>query len=250
MDQYNHDKILKHWNDKKVESMYDKILLNAEIDMIQQRILAGSKVLDAGCGEGEGAEVYASIPGSEVHAVDFSDTRLEKASERLHSRNNVTLKKVDFIGNYHLDDDYDVVVSQRFLINITDWELQKKIILNLMGVLKKGGLLIMLEGFVQGVAELNMFRELMTLPPIPVPWHNLFIDEELLIPFMSERGFNLVDNDGLGSYFLLTRGVRPSLDTKLNWDCDFNKAAISKDVAGLLGVKSRFSRLKLWVFQK
>lgn len=250
MGQYDHDKILNHWDDNKVESMYDKILLNAEIEMINQRIQDGAKILDAGCGEGEGTEVYSSIPEAKVHAVDFSDTRLKKARARLRNRNNVTLEKVDFTGEYHLDSDYDVVVSQRFLINLTEWGLQKKILLALMAALKKTGYLIMLEGFVQGVAGLNRFREQMDLPPIPIPWHNLFFDEETLVSFMSEHGFNLVDSDGLGCYFLLTRGVRPALDTKLNWDCDFNKSAITKDLADLLGVKSRFSRLKLWVFQK
>jgi len=249
MNQYDHDKILSHWDNNEVESMYDKLLLNAEVNLIRQRIQDGAKILDAGCGEGEGTDVYSSIAGANVHAVDFSDTRLEKAKERLLGRDNVVLKKVDFTADYDLDNDYDVIVSQRFLINLTDWELQKRVILDLMGRLKKGGRLLMLEGFVQGVDELNQFREMMKLPPIPVPWHNLFFNEDLLIPFMNEHGFKLVDSDGMGSYFLLTRGVRPVLDTKLNWDSDFNQAAIQQDVIDMLGMKSKFSRLKLWVFE-
>jgi ubiquinone/menaquinone biosynthesis C-methylase UbiE len=247
---YDHDKVLSHWDNNKVESMYDKHLLQAEIELIRQRIQEGSKVLDAGCGEGEGTLAYAEIPGTKVHAVDFSTTRLQKATERLQGHKNVTFKQVDFVGEYQLDHDYDVVICQRFLINLTDWEIQKKVLLDLMGLLRKGGRLFLLEGYMQGVLALNQFRSQFGLPEIPVQWHNLFFDDEKLKPFMTQQGFTLEDEDGLGAYFLLTRGVRPALQTNLEWDCDFNKAAATGAVREMIGCRDKFSRLKLWVFRK
>ncbi|PWT92759.1 MAG: hypothetical protein C5B55_05690 [Blastocatellia bacterium] len=247
---HNQDQVLAYWNDVAVESMYDKHLLNAEIEVIQRRIPIGAKILDAGCGEGEGTLAYASLTGTVVHAVDFSDTRLQKARERLRQYENVTLKQVDFLGTYELDYDYDIIVSQRFLINLTDWPSQQRVLLDLMRRLRKVGRFLMLEGSQQGVDSLNEFRAAWNLEPIPVKWHNLFFDDEALVSFMAQNGFELVDEDGLGTYFLLTRGIRPALDQTLNWDCEFNRLAAMSTTDALLGFGSKFSRLKLWIFQK
>ena len=249
-DYMNNKKIMEYWNRDEVESMYDKNLLNAEIRLIKKRVTSNSKILDAGCGEGEGTIEYSKIPDSFVHAVDFSDKRLEKATERLKNVKNVLIQKVDFLGDYSLRNDYDYIVSQRFLINLMEWELQSKVILNLMSMLKPCGKLLMLEGSQQGVKELNDFRSLWGLEPISVKWHNLFFDDDKLKVFMNDKGFTLLEQDGLGSYFLLTRGIRPVLDKDLNWESKFNEIAAQSSIEDLLNIGLKFSRLKLWVFQK
>jgi ubiquinone/menaquinone biosynthesis C-methylase UbiE len=246
---YDHKEILRYWNQEHIESMYDKYLLNAEIEIIKSRIPSNVKILDAGCGEGEGTIAYSEIPGVRIHAADFSTTRLKKAATRLKGRGNVSLKKVDFLRKASLDSDYDIVISQRFLINFTDWEIQKKILLTLMEMLKAGGKLLMLEGSRQGVDSLNAFRAVWGLGPIPVKWHNLFFDDKELIEFMALHGYELLEEDGLGSYFLLTRGIRPNLDRELNWDCKFNKVASMRQIEDQLNFHTKFSRLKLWVFK-
>jgi len=247
---YDHQQILEYWDRDDVESMYDKHLLHAEIELIRQRILPSTKILDAGCGEGEATVMYCTIPKVVVHAVDFSETRLRKATERLGEHKNVILKRVDLLGDYCLDNDYDIIISQRFLINLTEWRLQSKVLLNFMSMLKPGGKLLMLEGSKQGVDSLNEFRAAWGLDAIPVKWHNLFFDDDMLIEFMQRHGHTLVEFKGLGTYFLLTRGVRPNLDRELNWNCEFNRLAATKKMEDLLRFGTRFSRLKLWVFQK
>ena len=246
----DHQKLLEYWDRDDVESMYDKHLLNREIELIRQRIPPNMKLLDAGCGEGEGTLAYSAIPGVVVHAVDFSKTRLRKAAEQLEHQKNVKLKQVDFLGRYSLDNDYDIVISQRFLINLMDWSLQSKVILDLISMIKPKGRLIMLEGSKQGVDSLNQFRAAWGLDPIPVKWHNLFFDDNVLEKFMQQHGHNLVEKDGLGTYFLLTRGIRPTLDKELNWNCGFNRIAATKKMEDLLRFGTKFSRLKLWVFEK
>lgn len=247
---HNGQEVLEYWNRQDVESMYDKHLLNAEIELIRRRIPLNAKILDAGCGEGEGTAAYSKVPGAVVHAVDFSETRLAKAKERLSGRNNVLLTQGDFLADCQSDRDYDIVVSQRFLINLMEWPLQQKVLLDLMNRLKPGGSLLMLEGSQNGVDSLNALRHVWGLRPIPVKWHNLFFDDELLCDFMRKNGYALTEQDGLGTYFLLTRGIRPSLDSDLNWDCEFNRLAALPETRELLGLTTAFSRLKLFVFQK
>ncbi|HYK20548.1 MAG TPA: hypothetical protein VEV42_07425, partial [Pyrinomonadaceae bacterium] len=161
-----------------------------------------------------------------------------------------TCKQVDFLGEYELDHDYDVVVSQRFLINLMEWKLQQQVLLDLTSMLKPGGRLLMLEGSRQGVDSLNQFRAAMGLEPIPVKWHNLFFDDRALIEFMREHGHQLLAEDGLGTYFLLTRGVRPVFDQTLDWDSEFNRRAAAAQTDELLQLGPKFSRLKLWIFEK
>lgn len=247
---HNNQEVLQYWNEDKVESMYDKNLLDLEIRLIKKRLKRNSKILDAGCGEGEGTIEYSKVPQVTIHAADFSETRLKKASKKLTKQNNVSLKKIDFLSNYSLDKDYDAIISQRFLINLMEWKLQQKVLMDFKSMLKKGGRLIMLEGSKNGVAALNKLRSAMGLKPIPIKWHNRFFNDKLLIDFMKKIKFQLVEEDCLGGYFLLTRGIRPYFEKELNWNAKFNKMAASAEIEKLLNFGPNCSRLKLWVFKK
>lgn len=244
------EEILDYWNREDVESMYDKFLLRLEINLIKKYIKPGMKILDAGCGEGEGTVEYADIPGVVVHAADFSDTRLKMAQTRLKNKPNVILKKIDFLDDYQLDRDYDVIVSQRFLINLPSWELQKKVIADLMSMLKVGGRLLMMEGSIEGVRELNDFRKRFGLEQIPIRWHNLFFDDRQLLNFVHAKNFRLIAKDGLGEYFLLTRGIRPLFTRNLAWNSRFNKIAALSVWRTIFRLRERFSRLRLWILSR
>lgn len=247
---HNNKEVLEYWNKTDVESMYDKYLIQQEIQLIKSNISTNVKILDAGCGEGEGTLEYAQIPGVAIHAADFSDTRIMKARERLKNKRNVKLIKVDFLGPYDLDNDYDVIVSQRFLINLMGWKLQNRVICDLRNRLKKHGFLLLLEGSKDGVNELNLFRKALGLDEIPIKWHNLFFKDSQLEKYLNKIGMKIVKKDGLGEYFFLTRGLRPFFDKEINWDSRFNHIASSQKIKKLLSFGQHFSRLKLWVAQK
>ena len=246
---HNNQEVLEYWNTEEVESMYDKNLLNAEIELIKAHIPPNAMVLDVGCGEGEGTLAYSAIPGTRIHAIDFSETRLRKATERLKSASTVELDRKDMLAEEPLGSrKYDVIVSQRFLINLMEWALQKKVLGRLTAALNPGGRLILLEGSKDGVNRLNGLRALWGLDPIPIKWHNLFLDDKELCAALSEQGLALRHQSGLGAYFVLTRCVRPALSEKLDWDFAFNRIAASSE-ARQMGIDDAFSRLKLWVFQ-
>jgi SAM-dependent methyltransferase len=247
---HNNKEVLEYWNKPEVESMYDKYLINSEINLIDSRITDDSKIFDAGCGEGEGTLIYSQKKNVIVHAADFSETRLIKAKERLSHLSNIKLMQIDFLSDYEMDNDFDFIVSQRFLINLMEWELQKKVILDLTKHLKMGGKLLMLEGSEDGVEQLNVFRAFFGLEPIPVKWHNLFFKSELLEPFLKKNKLRIVEKDGLGDFFLLTRGIRPYFDKELNWDSSFNKISADINLKNCLNFKEKFSRLVLWVIEK
>ena len=53
-----------------------------------------------------------------IHAVDFSETRIEKAKERLKGRGNVLLSQVDLLEDCNLDDDFDAVITQLCFLSL------------------------------------------------------------------------------------------------------------------------------------
>ena len=243
------EQILEHWNDDNVQSMYDKHLIALEISQIKKLIKPGSIILDAGCGEGEGTLEYAEVEAVKIVAADFSETRLNKARARLRNCQNVELRRTDFLSEVQFHEKFDLIITQRFLINLIDWQNQKNTIKKLINMLAPEGTLIFLEGSEDGVRELNNIRERFDLKPIAIPWHNSFFKDEVLESFMQNEGFVLQMKNGLGSYYLLTRAIRPYFDRSLNWDAEFNQISASLDQAGILSIGSEFSRTKLWHFK-
>jgi len=247
---HNNKEVLAYWNKQKVESMYDKNLIRLEINLIKNRIKSNCKILDAGCGEAEGTLEYAKIENTIIHAADFSETRLKKAKSNLKNIKNVQLFHVDFLSDYQLDNDYDYIISQRLLINLMEWDLQQKVLIDLKKLLKPGGRIILMEGSQNGVDQLNKFRDCYRLSPLPIKWHNLFFRDEELIGFMEDIGFKNTRIEGLGSYFLLTRGLRPYFHKELDWDNEFNKLSSSDEILNIFNLMDKFSRIKLFEFQK
>lgn len=244
------DKVLEYWNDEKVQSMYDKILIGKEIDIISSYLTENSRILDAGCGEGEGTLVYSKTPGCQLLALDFSETRLSKAKKRMENCENVKFATIDLKSSFDLGAEFDCIITQRSLINLPDWDCQKKTIKKLMAHLAPKGRMILCEGSQQGNETLNMFRIKMNLPPINIRWHNSFICDEKLQNFFALNNFELTGNGNLGAYYFLTRAIRPVFDKELNWDSEFNQMVKNVNLSDLIPNIDEFSKLKIWVFQK
>lgn len=231
---------MSRWSDKSVESMYDKTLLAAEVAAIKQYIKPLASVCDAGCGEGEGTAEYAKVAGN-VYAFDACEERLDMARGRVHG---VVVFEQEDVLNIP-PSDFDVVVSQRLLINLANWGEQKRAISRLYGLARDGGLVILSEGSADGVSSLNQFRRHFGLPAIPVPEHNCFLFDELLKSYAEELGLKLIARHDFGTYYLLTRGVQPALTSEYKWDSAFNAAASKVSLPA-----EKFSRVKVWVFQR
>lgn len=240
---------MNRWDDPAVESMYDKTLMAMESRLIAEHIPEGSSICDAGCGEGEGTLFYSQIPKSRVHAFDSSTTRLSLAAERLAGRANVSMAIRDIMEQGDDGMKFDVVVSQRLLINLDSKAKQRGAFSALVEMLNPGGLLILSEGSADGVENLNNFREHYGLAPIPVPAHNRFIKDEDLLGWGYAHGLGIVDKPSMGAYYLLTRGVQPALTNEYDWLSAFNIASASDAMSCDLPCAHAFARVKIWVFR-
>ena len=78
------------------------------------------------------------------------------------------------------------------MINLDSWENQKKSLEEIRRVLTPGGFFIMIEAFTDGWDNLNQAREVVSLTPIPQPFHNHFFDKAMFKVFIKDK-FELVD---------------------------------------------------------
>ena len=69
---------------------------------------------------------------------------------------------------------FDVVLTNRSLINLTSVKDQKEVIQGVEAILRPGGMYLMIECLNEGAASTNFLRKRLELDPIDPPWHNLF----------------------------------------------------------------------------
>lgn len=247
-----------HWDDPKVESQYDKNLMWLESRLITRQLPTDGKILDAGCGEGEGTHCYAIMnPRTHVVGLDRSPTRLKLATEGMRARgvlrDNMSFVQSSVTKMPFTNDTFNAVVSQRCLINLLTDEERQAAVEELVRVCKNGCSIICLEGSVEGNAGLNHTRSKHGLPPIDVKFHNRFFTEDEITKLFSDAGAELDYSRGLGGYLYLTRVVKPAVcaeaGAEVSWNTDFNVIASEEDFYGNIS-KHDCDRLKMWVFTK
>lgn len=236
-----------YWDKDSTESMYDKNLLDIEIKSILKQLNKDDIVIDIGCGEGEGTvEYYKKV--KKIVGLDFSITRLEK----LLSRNaDIETIQHDLQMPLELERKFTIAISQRCLINLKDFKEQSEAIKNIYSVLEDHGRLILLEGFNEGVDNLNKIREDFSIPIAQVKWHNCFFNKKELMEFI-EPYFTLEYQRDFSIYSFLTRAFNAILLSPdvPKWHSKFNELARKMENRYENNFLRGLSRLELLVFKK
>lgn len=231
----------------------DTIAYEMELAQLKQRIPAGSMVLDVGCGNGiKGIELAKELE-IEYYGMDYSEEMIGQAN-CLSSSNTGSLKgKVHFYLGDILNKDsikygrFDMVISDRCLINLKTIENQILAIQNIHSVLKQKGTYLMFENSQQSLKNLNEVRNTFSLPDIEVRWHNIYIDEHRLFPAITEY-FSLSQTVSFAStYYLISRTLNALLTPQgeqINYMSEINRLSARLPALG------DFSPLKLYVLEK
>ena len=104
-----------------------------------------------------------------------------------------------------------MALTERCVINLTSAELQIKAIDNIHAALVQGGIYLMLECTKQGLDRINLCRAQIGLPLIAMPWHNLYLDEDAILPAIAS-GFELKEvNHFASTYYLISRTITAKL---------------------------------------
>lgn len=195
----------KYWEDPSTISLIDSNLHALEIDYVSKHLRTEHIVADIGCGNG-----YATLKYAErvkyCYGIERSKLLRDQASRALQSsrQRNVTFRQGDILDLSDYKERFDVVVTQRVLINLPSWELQARAIDNVHKCLKKDGLYVMVENTNDGNEIMNSYRRKVGLQPISTHWHNRFLDFDVLTHHI-DRKFRIIERHGFNLYYLLTR---------------------------------------------
>jgi ubiquinone/menaquinone biosynthesis C-methylase UbiE len=233
-------------------------LRELEIDTALSYIQDGHKVLDVGCGLGYALRQYAARRRIEGFGIDYAENMIE-GCRQLQIENRVPLRgAVEFRHASVLDlpfenDSFDVVTSSRCLMALLDWELQKNALVEIARVLKPSGVLVLMEGTLEGLARLNEVRTMFGLTPIDESGRDrlctLKFKEGELLRFAAGH-YQLERIQRFGMYYFLTRVVHPLLvaPDPPRYDARINE--IARDIARTIPDLMGLGHLAAFIFRK
>ena len=206
--------VLTFWNSRAGLGAWagtrDVLAKQLEMEAIAGYARDGLRVLDVGCGNGITAIELARRYHVDLTGIDFAAEMVAEAA-RLASRADLKGSVRFQAGDVLLLPDelerFDLIYTERTLINLPDWPSQRGAIEAIVRRLSRGGLFVMCENSQDGLDEINEFRQRIGLPEIKAPWHNRYFRDaelgELSIPGVRCEGCVCYSS----TYYFLSRVV-------------------------------------------
>ena len=251
--------IKKYWDsqgekyeDSHVASWGDNHMIDLEINLISSFIKKDQKILDAGCANGFSTfkQFEKFNKNIDITGIDFSESLIKFAKKKknnIFSDNNNINFFVNDIRNINFPDNYfDLSYTTRTIINLDNWEEQKKGIDELIRVTAKGGKVLLLEGCWEPLALLNSVRLLFKLSPLEEHDFNRYIKIKRLREYLDSKKIKFEQIDFSSVYYLGSRFVRElvtDIDKYEGYSNPINKifADLEKDYSGgSVGVQQAF----------
>jgi len=222
-----------------------------EMRAISAKIEDGMRVLDIGCGNGITAVDLALTKRVDVIGIDHSE-KMIAAAKTLAEKSLGCLTSAEFcVGSIDALPKglglFDVIYTERMLVNLPDWEEQASAIYSIGKMLRSGGKYLMVECSMDGLSALNDCRESVGLSRITPPEHTTYIDDasvdNLYVPGLRlERTI-----DFTSSYYFLSRVVNAwqakQLGQEPSYDAPVNGLADTLPAIGSVG------QVRMWVWQ-
>jgi SAM-dependent methyltransferase len=239
-----------------------------EIDALTRAIAAVGnsmnerlRLLEAGCGNGQNCVALAQeFPNSQFDGFDYIEKMVESArllaeQKGVSDRARFTVGDLTNPMRGELTSPYDVVFTVRAIINLNTPELQFQAIGELGSLVRPGGVLMLLENFVETYERQNDCREMLGLPRRSPASFNRFLDGGQLESFLSNAGFEIVTIDDFGSlHDLMLYVLLPSLNKgQIDYENPLIEA-VTKLCKKMFENKSnlfgQFGQNRLFVFRK
>ena len=239
------------WNDRaklgETAGTKDLIAKQLEIEAIAKYVIDGMRILEIGCGNGITAIELARRYDVKITAFDFAPKMIKTAKALLKGICFVDQElkgRVEFyVGDLSKlpDSKFDLIYTERVLINLPDWPTQKQAIINIIELLCEDGLFVMCENSQDGLDEINLFRSKLDLPEIKQPWHDRYFHDDDLETIPNLAGIDCYSS----TYYFLSRVVNAYLaEGEPSYDAPINQLALKLPPIG------EFGQGKIWLFRK
>jgi len=207
------------YHDSKQSTMADVFIRDKEVDELIKNIQKintlfseSPNILEVGCGNGYLAQELIKKIQNKITAIDFSEELLNVA--RIRNLNNIQFILGDATKLDFNDNSFDIVITERCLINLESWEQQKEALEEIHRVLRPGGYFIMIEAFTDGWRNTNEARNVVGLSPIPQPHHNVFFKKDIFHNFIQSI-FDFAElgqkENFLSTYYFGSRVLYPAM---------------------------------------
>lgn len=243
------DKIRAFWDERAslgdLSGTNDRVLKLLEMKTISMFVCDFMTILDIGCGTGELVKKLEKEFKVIIKGVDSSKKMVLEATKNKRPFTSYTHLQVECI--IALADAFDIVITERCLINLDSWEKQEKAIYDILGLLKPGGKYLMIENSTDCLARLNVFRECAGLPKIEPPWHNRYISDSE-IASLSLEGVSVYASHFSSTYYYNSRIIN-AWQAKMDgeepkYQAPINALSLDLPACGNIG------QTVLWVFTK
>lgn len=219
------DKIRNYWEerarkylDNPAATTDDVYLRELEILSLIQTLreigFSKGSFLDVGCGDGYSILKMAhALENFSFLAIDYSQNMIKLAEQRLASKPELKSRVQFMVGDVMALEEissrslYDVVLSDRCLINLGSFENQSQAIAQIANHTKLGGYYIAIENFIEGHENMNEARRHLGLPEIPVRWHNLYFEEKPFVRCVERFFQDILFKEFSSSYYFATRVI-------------------------------------------
>jgi len=172
------------------------------------------RILEVGCGNGYTAEQIVKLANLSLKGIDLCEPMIRIARRRRLGRRLgvMTFEVGDVTSMKFKDESFDIVFSERCLINLVSWENQKKALNEIHRVLTFKGVFLMVEAFTDGLDDLNRARDAVGLPPIPMPSFDLYLDKKEFFEYIFKfEDLKWCPPNFLSTYYFGTRVIYPAL---------------------------------------
>ena len=233
---------------KSSASMPDVFLTEMEIDVLSGHLEDGDRVLDVGCANGFTTLRLASLKAAQFVGVDFSPAMIQQADKGLLECKDSLLGSVSFAVDDILELSqpegvFNKIICKRVLINLGSVDRQIYALERVHSVLDTGGVLLMSEASKQAWQNLNALRAAFGLGELAEPWHNLYLDEDLVLPQIDHL-YELLDIEAFSStYYLGSRVLQPFVigpSSEPTYDSEINKLFSQLPAYGDYGYQKLF----------
>ena len=219
----NQSEVFEYWKRQVREhgpspsaSWSDHRVIEMEIAEIAKHLADRDRVLDVGCANGYSSMQFGCARRIHLRGLDYVPEMIEQAKLRTGTMAGNLGGSVEFdVGDItqlkEPSDHYDKVIVVRVLINLGNWERQLRGLQESIRVLKRDGLLLLLEATLQGWRRLNVLREEWGMETFPMPAFNQYLDEEQVIAAIGGQATLLELSNFASSYYVGTRVLKPLL---------------------------------------
>jgi len=231
----------------RVAGTRDTLARDLERITLGEHLTDGMNVLDAGCGDGGTVRYLADwFKSSRFHGIDFVPELVE-AARRFIEKPRVTFA----VGDLLLPPagPWDVVITQRAIINLPDWSAQAGAIQGLIGTVRPGGRYLMMENSADGLEHLNRIRAGVDLPPIMPPAHNRYLRSAEVTALSEFLDVPVTCVQYSNTYYFLSRVVNAALAAENGFEPHY-LAPINRLALMLPAISEPCGQGRLWIWEK